>query len=213
VIGGLVAIAALFMAQRLGTLSNQLETSERRTRHMSRHDALTGLANRVSFGEALDEAVAGLPNQAFAVIACDLDRFKAVNDTHGHAAGDSVIRTVGERLAKEVGESGVVSRSGGDEFIILVHAFTDKRRLNLLCAGIIESILKPIRIDGGSETDVGVSLGVAQAPLCGITGSAVMRAADEALYAAKQMGRGRAVFAEALDVPEDPAAEPVKAAE
>jgi diguanylate cyclase (GGDEF)-like protein len=213
VIGGLVAIAALFMAQRLGTLSNQLETSERRTRHMSRHDALTGLANRVSFGEALDEAVAGLPNQAFAVIACDLDRFKAVNDTHGHAAGDSVIRTVGERLAKEVGENGVVSRSGGDEFIILVHAFTDKRRLNLLCAGIIEAILKPIRIDGGSETDVGVSLGVAQAPLCGITGSAVMRAADEALYAAKQMGRGRAVFAEALDVPEDTAAEPVKAAE
>ncbi|WP_395021428.1 diguanylate cyclase domain-containing protein [Dongia sp.] len=212
-IGALVAAAALLMAQRLGKMSNQLETSERRTRHLSRHDALTGLANRLSFGEALEEAVAGLPDKAFAVVACDLDRFKAVNDTFGHGAGDIVIRTVGERLAKEVGESGVVSRTGGDEFIILVHAFTDKRRLNLLCTGIIDAILKPIRVDNGQETDVGVSLGVAQAPLCGITGSAVMRAADEALYAAKQMGRGRAVFAEALEAPQDPEAAPIKAAE
>jgi diguanylate cyclase (GGDEF)-like protein len=207
-IGALVAIAALFMAQRLAKMSNQLETSERRTRHMSRHDALTGLANRLSFGEALEDAVSGLPDKAFAVIACDLDRFKAVNDTYGHAVGDLVIRTVAERLAKEVGESGLVSRTGGDEFIILIQAFTDKRRLNLLCAGIIDSVLKPIRVDSGQETDVGVSLGVAQAPLCGITGSAVMRAAD-----AKQLGRGRAVFAEALETPEDPAAAPIKAAE
>ena len=202
VIGALVALAALFMAQRLGKMSNQLETSERRTRHMSRHDALTGLSNRLSFGEALDEAVAGLPNKPFAVIACDLDRFKIVNDTFGHAAGDTVIRAIAGRLAKEVGENGMVSRTGGDEFIILVQAFTDKRRLNLLCAGIIDGILIPVRLDGGGETDVGVSLGVAQAPLCGITGSAVMRAADEALYAAKQMGRGRVVFAEALEEPE-----------
>jgi diguanylate cyclase (GGDEF)-like protein len=205
-IGALVAVAALFIAQRLARMSNRLELSERRTRHMSRHDALTGLANRLAFGEALEAAVAGLPNQPFAVIACDLDRFKAVNDTHGHAAGDQVIRAVAERLAREVGDNGLVSRSGGDEFIILIHAFTDKRRLNLLCAGIIDAILKPIRLDGGPEADVGVSLGVAQAPLCGITGSAVMRAADEALYAAKQMGRGRAVFAEALETPEGPAA-------
>jgi diguanylate cyclase (GGDEF)-like protein len=213
VIGALVAIAALFVAQRLARMSNRLETSERRTRHMSRHDALTGLANRLAFGETLEESVAGLPDKAFAVIACDLDRFKAVNDTFGHAAGDQVIRAVAERLAKEVGENGMVSRTGGDEFIILIHAFTDKRRLNLLCAGLIEAILKPIRLDGEQATDVGVSLGVAQAPLCGITGSAVMRAADEALYAAKQMGRGRAVFAEALEAPDNPEAEPIKAAE
>jgi diguanylate cyclase (GGDEF)-like protein len=216
-IGALVAIAALFMAQRLARMSNQLETSERRTRHMSRHDDLTGLANRVRFGEALDEAVGGLPDQAFAVIACDLDRFKAVNDTFGHAGGDAVIREVSARLAKEVEETGMVSRSGGDEFIILIHAFTDKKRLNLLCAGIIDSILKPIRLPNGlggagDEADVGVSLGVAQAPLCGITGSAILRAADEALYAAKQMGRGRAVFAEALGTPDTPEPAPIKAA-
>ena len=165
--------------------------------------------------QALEEAVAGLPRQPFAVIASDLDRFKAVNDTYGHAAGDSVIRAVSERLAREIGDSGMVSRTGGDEFIILIHAFTDKRRLDLLCAGIIESILKPIRMDGGEEADVGVSLGVAQAPLCGITGSAILRAADEALYAAKELGRGRAVFAAALEDPAgaDPEAAPIKAAE
>ena len=195
-IGVLVAIAAMLVARRLASMSTLLENSERRTRHMSRHDALTGLANRIRFGEALSEAVAGLPQTSFAVIACDLDRFKVVNDTYGHAAGDTVICEIADRLVREVGDAGVVSRTGGDEFILLITGYADKRRLNLLCAGIIEHVLQPIRLDRTQQADVGVSLGVAQAPLCGTTDSAIMRAADEALYAAKELGRGRAVFAE-----------------
>jgi diguanylate cyclase (GGDEF)-like protein len=204
-IGVLVAIAAMLVARRLAKMSTQLENSERRTRHMSRHDALTGLGNRLRFGEALAEAVAGLPQKPFAVIACDLDRFKAVNDTYGHAAGDTVICEVADRLVREVGEAGLVSRTGGDEFILLVTGYADKKRLNLLCAGIIEAVLTPIMIDRGMQTDVGVSLGVAQVPLCGTTESAIMRAADEALYAAKELGRGRAVFAEDTQPAPEPA--------
>ena len=206
-IGVLVAIAAMLVARRLAKMSTQLENSERRTRHMSRHDGLTGLPNRITFGEALSEAVAGLPQRSFAVIACDLDRFKAVNDTYGHAAGDTVIREVADRLAREVGDAGLVSRTGGDEFILLITGYADKKRLNLLCAGLIDTVLAPITLDRGQQTDVGVSLGVAQAPLCGATDSAIMRAADEALYAAKQLGRGRAVFAEDTPRPSEPPSE------
>ena len=195
-IGLIVAIAAMLVARRLASMSNQLESSERRTRHMSRHDALTGLANRMRFGEALSEAVGRLPEDPFAVIACDLDRFKAVNDTYGHGAGDVVICEVADRLRRAVGDAGLVSRTGGDEFILLITGYSDRRRLNLLCTAIIESVVAPIKIDRGGETDVGVSLGVAQAPLCGSTEGAIMRAADEALYAAKETGRGHAVFAE-----------------
>ena len=213
------------VAIRLETISTQAGARIGMLRALQRSeiqaatDPLTGLLNRRAFVETLTRRLAGRGSgRTYAtVVMVDLDDFKRINDTHGHAAGDRVIREVSERLAKEVGESGMASRSGGDEFIILVQGFTDKRRLNLLCAGIIESILKPIRLDGGETADVGVSLGVAQAPLCGITGSAIMRAADEALYAAKQMGRGRAVFAEALDVPPDvpgdPEATPIRAAE
>jgi diguanylate cyclase (GGDEF)-like protein len=216
-IGVLVAIAAMLVARRLAKMSTQLENSERRTRHMSRHDGLTGLPNRFTFGEALNEAVASLPRKSFAVIACDLDRFKAVNDTYGHAAGDAVIREVADRLAREVGDAGLVSRTGGDEFILLITGFADKKRLNLLCAGLIETVLAPIQVDRGPlgqnrQADVGVSLGVAQAPLCGATDSAIMRAADEALYAAKELGRGRAVFAEDTRRTTEPAAEEARVA-
>jgi diguanylate cyclase (GGDEF)-like protein len=196
----ILALAALVAVRKLGAMTNVVETSERRTRHMSRHDALTGLANRLRFGEELKAAVEGLDRAPFAVIAADLDRFKAVNDTYGHAAGDVVIRTVAQRLAEAVGEAGLVSRTGGDEFIMLIRAFTDRPRLEDLAARIIAAVPEPIAVetgDGGTvDTDVGVSLGIAQAPDCGATGADVMRAADEALYEAKEAGRGIAVFAE-----------------
>jgi diguanylate cyclase (GGDEF)-like protein len=193
-IGLVMALAALLVARKLGGMSNVVERSERRTRHMARHDSLTGLANRLHFGEELKAAVDLLP-QPFAVIACDLDRFKAVNDTYGHAAGDTVIRTVAERMRETVGSAGLVSRTGGDEFIVLVRAFADTAALTDLGHRLIAAVSKPISLDGGTETDVGVSLGIAQAPACGDNAASIMRAADEALYEVKATGRGRLVFA------------------
>ncbi len=194
-IGLVMAMAALAVAGKLGGMTNVVERSERRTRHMARHDPLTGLANRLHFGEELKAAVDLLPGIPFAVMACDLDRFKAVNDTFGHAAGDTVIRTVADRMREAVGPAGLVSRTGGDEFIILIRGTVDHAFLTALGERLIGSVSAPITLDDGKVTDVDVSLGVSMAPTHGGTVPTIMRAADEALYEAKATGRGRLVFA------------------
>jgi diguanylate cyclase (GGDEF)-like protein len=193
-IGLVMAMAGLLIARKLGGMTNVVERSERRTRHMARHDSLTGLANRLHFGEELKAAVDLLPGTPFAIIACDLDRFKAVNDTFGHAAGDKVIRDVAVRMSETVDQAGLVSRTGGDEFIILMRGTSDARDLAELGRRLIAAISAPIVLDDGAVTDVGASLGIAQAPQCGDNAASIMRAADEALYEAKATGRGRLVF-------------------
>ena len=136
-----------------------------------------------------------LPERPFAWIACDLDRFKAVNDTFGHAAGDTVIRTVAERLRELVGSAGTIGRIGGDEFVVLVSAFCDPARLTVLAAEISAAVRAPIPLSDGSETDVGVSLGIAIVDTAGIGAAEIASRADAALYRAKQRGRGCFVFA------------------
>lgn len=195
---GLMTIITAFAAHRIGNLSSKLEESEEHNRFLALHDNLTGLSNRFHFHEALDRHISGLPQNEFALLACDLDRFKAVNDTHGHAAGDAVIRAVANRIAGTVGTAGMVGRVGGDEFVILLNGFTDIPRLQILCRQIIASVCEPILLDNGAMTSVGVSLGVALAPASGTTNKHLMASADAALYAAKELGRGRAVFAHEL---------------
>lgn len=202
-LGALLAIAAFSVARQIGGLSTQLEGSEARNRHLARHDALTGLANRLQFDAVLEAAAAALPARPFAVIACDLDRFKAVNDTYGHAGGDTVIRTVAARLSEAVGATGLVCRVGGDEFVIVMDGFTDRQRLSLLSHHVIAAVSAPIDLDEHTSTDVGVSLGIAVAPQAAATGDAILAAADAALYEAKERGRGCAVFAD--DLPADAA--------
>lgn len=197
--------AAFFVARQIGGLSHRLEASEAHNRYVARHDALSGLANRREIEDRLDEAIGGLPDRPFAWIACDLDRFKAVNDTFGHAAGDTVIVTVSDRLRETVGRSGSIARIGGDEFVVLMTAFWDPPRLAVLCAEISAAIRAPIALADGGETDVGVSLGIAIADVAGITRDEICAAADAALYRAKQRGRGRAVFAhDGADIDAEP---------
>ncbi|KAF0226834.1 MAG: diguanylate [Beijerinckiaceae bacterium] len=201
VIGVLAAVLALsagLIARGIARISTRLEASEARNRQLALHDALTGLANRLHFNQSLDAAVGRLPHLPFAVLACDLDRFKAVNDTYGHAAGDTVIRIVAERLATVVGGAGLVGRPGGDEFLILVTGFTDQPRLRVLTHQIIASVSMPITLDDGAITDVGASIGVAVAPDHGASAAAILASADAALYGAKERGRGIAVFAQHL---------------
>lgn len=194
----LMTVITAFAAHRIGNLSSKLEESEEHNRFLALHDNLTGLSNRFHFHEALDRHISSLPQNQFAVLACDLDRFKAVNDTYGHAAGDAVIRAVANRIAGTVGTAGMVGRVGGDEFVILLNGFTDIPRIQILCRQIIASVCEPIMLDNGVMTTVGVSLGVALAPASGSTNTHLMASADAALYAAKEQGRGRAVFAHEL---------------
>ena len=200
VLCGLLLAAALLLGRYIGGLSVRLEASERRNRELAMRDTLSGLANRLCFDEALNVASERLAHAPFAVIASDLDRFKAVNDVHGHGAGDEVIRVVANRLRDAVGEHGLVGRTGGDEFVILVTAFRDRARLSMLAHQIIASISRPIVVPSGAIVDIGISLGIAVAPDHGLSGHQIMARADQALYASKEGGRGRAFFTE--DLPE-----------
>lgn len=195
---GLLFAASFVLGRYIGRLSERLEESERRNRELAHRDALSGLANRLSFDKALNEAADRLAHAPFAVIASDLDRFKAVNDLHGHGAGDEVIRVVADRLREAVGEYGLVGRVGGDEFVVLINAFRDRPRLAMLAQHIITSISQPITLSSGAVVDVGISLGIAIAPENGAAARPIMAIADRALYASKQGGRGRAFFAEDL---------------
>jgi diguanylate cyclase (GGDEF)-like protein len=206
---GVLLVASFVLGRYIRKLSVRLEASERRNRELAMRDALSGLANRLCFDQALNAASERLAHAPFAVIASDLDRFKAVNDIHGHAAGDEVIRVVAERLQQAVGDHGLVGRTGGDEFVILITAFRDRARLSMLAQQIIASISRPIMLPDGAVVDVGISLGIAIAPDQGISGHAVMASADRALYASKEGGRGRAFFAEDLD---EAAADPTTSA-
>lgn len=194
-LSSLLALASLFIVHHIRRLSLRLEESEQRNRALALRDPLSGLANRLSFGHALEAASTKAAVSRFAVIACDLDRFKAINDTWGHAAGDLVIRTVADRMAEIVGASGLVGRIGGDEFVILVTAFSDRVRLSLLASQIMTAVGQPITLDNGIITNVGISLGIAIAPDDAAGANAIMATADRALYASKDGGRGRACFA------------------
>ncbi|WP_417684167.1 diguanylate cyclase domain-containing protein [Roseibium sp.] len=189
-----LAIAAYLLVRKIGKLSNSLEESEERNRYFAQHDPLTGLANRRHFTDHLAYAIDQLPERPFALLCCDLDRFKAVNDTYGHSAGDMVIRTVAHRLQDAVGNLGIVGRIGGDEFVILITRATANPSLSRLCDIILKSIILPIEIEPGVSTDVGISLGVAVAPEDGASEADLFTAADAALYKAKHGGRNQAVF-------------------
>ncbi|PLW74808.1 hypothetical protein C0081_22990 [Cohaesibacter celericrescens] len=127
----------------------------------------------------------------------DLDRFKAVNDTFGHQAGDVVLTVISERIAKRVGSNGMAARVGGDEFIILLHDHLEKDDVLFLCDQMIEDVSIPIDIHGGTA-EVGASIGVAWWPDDALTVKSIIRSADDALYCSKENGRGQVSCASKL---------------
>lgn len=153
------------------------------------HDALTGLANRRLLMELATRQLASARRQQepVALLALDLDNFKAVNDTHGHAAGDALLREVSVRLKASVRDSDVVARVGGDEFVVLMSPVRDRQAYEL-AQRLIATISAPYP---GVQPRVSASVGVALYPRDGESLDALLRAADRALYAAKDSGKGR----------------------
>ncbi|PEQ13441.1 diguanylate cyclase [Novosphingobium sp. PC22D] len=174
--------------------------SQRHVVELARLDSLTKLANRFQMSEWL-EKILGAPraeDRSCAVFLLDLDRFKQVNDTMGHPAGDALLKQVADRLRSAVGDAGRVGRLGGDEFQVLLHGRAPRDDLEHLARRIIETLSQPYSIDG-SRVSIGASLGIAICPEHGTTSEAIIRNADLALYAAKDGGRGRHhVYAEDL---------------
>ncbi|MBB5695293.1 bifunctional diguanylate cyclase/phosphodiesterase [Muricoccus pecuniae] len=171
--------------------------AEARIMHLARHDALTGLPNRVLFRERLDEALLrARRGEAFAVLCLDLDRFKEVNDTLGHPAGDALLRAIAERLAAELRETDTLARLGGDEFAIIQSGIRQPGDATILARRLVEVVGAPLDLDG-NHVVVGTSIGISVAPMDSLEADALLKGADMALYRAKGEGRGRWRFFEA----------------
>ncbi|KQO73628.1 EAL domain-containing protein [Methylobacterium sp. Leaf89] len=172
--------------------------AEGRIAHMALHDGLTGLPNRLLFKEGLSNALARADRRGgrFAVLACDLDRFKAVNDTLGHPAGDALLRVVADRLRSVVREGDTVARLGGDEFAIILADLDDPQEAGLAARRIIEAMEQPVDLDG-HRVGIGVSVGIGLGSQDGADADTLFRNADIALYRAKAAGRNTYRFYEA----------------
>jgi diguanylate cyclase (GGDEF)-like protein len=178
-------------------IMDELRDSEAQAQKLALHDTLTGLPNRGMFNGQLDHVIA--TGQPAALLLLDLDRFKHVNDTLGHAAGDMLIREFGERLTQLVRERDTVARLGGDEFAILCVDTRHDGDVESLCQRIVEAIRLPFNL-GGTNVFVGVSVGVCTVPTYGGDRIDLMRKADIALYRAKAEGRDcYRVFTLAMD--------------
>jgi diguanylate cyclase (GGDEF)-like protein/PAS domain S-box-containing protein len=164
--------------------------AQERIAHMARHDGLTGLANRTHFHELLRltlREVAG-NGGACALMCLDLDRFKTVNDTVGHMAGDEVLKLVAERIAERVQPWGTVARLGGDEFAVLVTSNPTDDYLEKLAVELVATVSEPFSY-GGQSIQIGLSIGIARAPQHGLVERVLFSRADLALYQAKADGR------------------------
>ena len=150
------------------------------------HDALTGIANRVLFVEHLNLAVH--ERQPFAVCVFDLDRFKIINDSLGHGAGDALLKHVSERLQSIVRSSDIVARAGGDEFLLLLRNVGSAEEIEALIIRWMSALSQPYQITG-LELHVSPSIGIARYPADGKAAEELLARADEAMYFAKRNGR------------------------
>ena len=170
--------------------------AEARIEHMAHHDALTDLPNRAAFVEHLSRAIdsATEAKQSFAVLSIDLDRFKEVNDTFGHAIGDDLLRELAQQLSTLGGEA-YLARLGGDEFTLITPT-GDQPALAEILAERLHSAVAVDRQINGQHLHIGLSIGVAIFPTDGIDATTILNNADAALYRAKGDGRGKTRFFE-----------------
>jgi diguanylate cyclase (GGDEF)-like protein len=171
--------------------------AEAKIAYMAHHDALTGLPNRTLLHERLDQAIERVGRgEALAVHCLDLDRFKEVNDTLGHAVGDALLQAVTARVARCIRETDTLGRVSGDEFAIVQCPIASPQEAMTVAARIVEVVQEPFSLMG-HQVMIGTSVGVALAPQDGIDGEMLLRNADLALYKAKQDRRGTYRFFEA----------------
>ena len=171
--------------------------SEAKITHMAQHDALTDLPNRVLLRERMEHAIAVTRNGGvdLAVLMLDLDRFKEVNDTLGHPAGDSLLRAVAARLRECTTETALIARLGGDEFAVIDYVTNPAVEAAALAENIRKALCEPFDL-GDHQVTVGTSIGIAIAPRDGNDSDVIMKSADLALYSAKSGGRGAFRFFE-----------------
>jgi diguanylate cyclase (GGDEF)-like protein/PAS domain S-box-containing protein len=169
--------------------------AEERIQYLATHDGLTGLPNRAMFGQLLALAVETSKryDRKLAVLFIDLDRFKVINDTLGHEAGDVLLREMAARLRECLRASDVVARLGGDEFVVLLHEINEPSQAAAVARNILSVVMKPVVILG-QECRVTASIGICMHPEEGQDDQAVMKNADMAMYLAKEEGKNTYQF-------------------
>ncbi|MBK1713608.1 GGDEF domain-containing protein [Rubrivivax gelatinosus] len=189
-------------AQSQGQALAQSQDNERRERRRAEHDSLTALPNRSRFDSQLSDQLESRsrPSRSLAVLFLDLDQFKAINDRHGHAVGDALLRVVALRLQRAVRVGDVVCRLGGDEFGCLVSGPIERRAVARLAGKLIAAVAAPFRI-GRLELSVRPSVGIAMCPTDGDSASVLLQRADAAMFRAKQQPSGMAFYEPVADVP------------
>ncbi len=170
-------------------------------RHMARHDSLTGLANRATFLEAMNEAEPRMESgELMAVLCIDLDRFKEINDSLGHVVGDAVLTSIAGRLLSVLDDRGITARLGGDEFAVLISPLASEAEAEDIAEALLAIIAAPLTV-GNTRVSCKASCGIALAPQHGYNANALMRCADLALYRAKIDSSGNhRVFEPNMDV-------------
>lgn len=183
-----------YMSRRIQVF--EAEISDLRSRCLmlqaqAHHDELTGLANRLLLTERFSSAVnrAKRSGRVFAVLMIDLDDFKAINDTHGHAAGDAVLVTMGSRLMATVRACDTVARLGGDEFVLIIEDIEDPQELVSMSHKMINTLSKPIALESGSVVSAGASVGLALYPQHGTELNDLLGVADQSMYECKATGQ------------------------
>lgn len=200
VVALLLGVAVVLMAIRLGRANSQnkklkkyvakLQDAERTLKKHAFFDPLTGLANRLllvdRFEHSMRQAKRGL--QQFAVLMVDLNKFKSINDTYGHAAGDTVLITVAQRLVSVVRASDTVARLGGDEFVLIIESITEREQVLALGQKLIEVLAQDVTLNSGEVVSVGGSVGFAWYPKDGDNLRDILDVADQAMYFCKTSG-------------------------
>ena len=172
---------------------SQIKASEERLDFLAHHDPLTGLPNRLLLAARLQHSIniASRDRHLLALLVLDLDRFKDINDSYGHSAGDALLQQVAERLVQRLRNADTVIRLGGDEFAILLEDLAQPQDAARVALEIINLFNEPWRLINGAEVRLGVSLGISLFPEHGQSAEDLLREADAALYQAKNEGRGR----------------------
>jgi diguanylate cyclase (GGDEF)-like protein len=196
-----------------GFVTTYLDVTEQRRNqalvaHLAHHDALTNLPNRVLFRDRLQQAIARVKRgEVVALHYLDLDRFKPVNDSFGHAAGDALLKIVADRLRAAARDTDTVARVGGDEFVIIQVGIREPAEAAILARRIVEAMAAPYDIV--SQTiNAGASIGIALAPFNGAEPEELLKKADLALYQCKADGRGGYCFFQSSPAPEHSTARP-----
>jgi len=190
-----LAVSQIELADTQAELSD-IQVQEKRARHLAFHDFVTGLPNRSLFDDRLKNALAQARRHAWrlAVMFIDLDKFKGINDTHGHDAGDKVLKIVSERLQTLVRGADTVGRQGGDEFLYLMLEVNGEADVASAAGKIIENIAQPCEFDG-LKLSVRPSIGIALYPEDGRSAHVLLKNADSAMYKAKQGDKGYCFYA------------------